>query len=177
LWAPRAAARPRPPAQVARMPRGKKSDDDEEEEKKSRKTHGSCCGSCEIDGGIVVFLNLLSFAAGVAMVGVGGLLIHDAIERESLAQMSVDRWIVTIYSMLMGILVIASSGACQPGARGACPPSAAFASCPRNAACLAAHCRRPNAEHCVCAGGMCDQSTSASSCESFDSCRRCSEGA
>ena len=92
------------------MPRGKQQSDEERERKHTdnAQTHGRCCGSIEIDGCVVVFLNLLSFAAGVAMAGVGGLLIYNAIEKG--AQMSVDRWIVTIYSVLMGILVIASSG-------------------------------------------------------------------
>ena len=67
-----------------------------------------CCGSIDNEGGIVVCLNLLSFVAGVGMTGVGGLLVYDAIEKG--VRMSVDRWIITIYSILMGILVVASSG-------------------------------------------------------------------
>lgn len=95
------------------MARGKQQSD-ADEERRVRDTHGKgCChcGSIEIDGGVVVFLNLLSFAAGVAMSGVGGVLIYNAIEKG--AQMSVDRWIVTIYSVLMGVLVVASSGMCR----------------------------------------------------------------
>ncbi len=93
---------------------GKKQSDAEEERRERQKAHGKgCChcGSIESDGGVVVFLNLLSFAAGVAMSGVGGLLIYNAVDKG--AHMSVDRWIVTIYSVLMGILVIASSGTCR----------------------------------------------------------------
>ena len=91
------------------MPRGKQRDDDEGRNPKG--ANGCCCGSIDRDGGIVVFLNCLSFVAGVAMIGLGGLLIYNAVEKG--AHMSADRWIITIYSVLMGILVVASSGVCR----------------------------------------------------------------
>jgi hypothetical protein len=47
--------------------------------------------------------------ARVAMAAVGGMIIYRAIDNG--IAMSIDKWISTIYSILMGILVVASSGA------------------------------------------------------------------
>ena len=65
----------------------------------------------DYSGKCVMFLNLFSMLAGIAMVVVGGMLLLRAIKGE--VRMNADKWISTTYSVLMGILVIASSGA-QP---------------------------------------------------------------
>lgn len=84
---------------------------DQEKEREKQKQKQSSDGDEEHDysGKCVTFLNIFSFVAGVAMAAVGGMIIYRAIDNG--IAMSIDKWISTIYSILMGILVIASSGA------------------------------------------------------------------
>ena len=61
----------------------------------------------------VIFLNIFSFVAGGFMCAVGGLLIYRAVDGGDPADafgLSADKWITTIYSVIMGLLVLASSG-------------------------------------------------------------------
>ena len=91
-------------------------DKDKQKKKKKEKSEEDKHVDHHYSKKCVIFLNVFSFAAGVFMCAVGGLLIYQAFDGGDPANafgLSVDKWISTIYSVIMGLLVLVSSGESQ----------------------------------------------------------------